>query len=471
MKNYIITSLWVLLFFVFTACEENNSGYTFGDITPPDNEPESVTYKKKGVCITTKSLTWNQKVAALKPHWHYSWGNELKEGQPDSVEFVPMFWGKTIDDTKVSELKQLASEGKIKYLLGFNEPDGEEQANMTVGEAIALWPKLEEVGVPLGSPAAVNSTNEWFKEFMAKAEENNLRVDFVCVHSYGGLNFNSFKTKLEEVYELYGKPIWITEFAVADWNATTVEENKYTPAQVLQYMKEALPALDEMEFIERYSWFSGSQSSPPLTSSALFYENGNLTTLGNYYANHTPNKATGNVSEPPIYSNIEGNLIENGNFGNYNIYGTPDERAPESVGWFGYQFGVEASDVVEGWACEMKNGWGGESGVNNIFSVETGKTYQISFYAKWLGSNGSISMNLKDNDAVIAWENDGKPAESKPETLASSPAVTAAANNQWTKVNFEYTVPEGVSTLRLTFWKAKNTSGCLLDEVLAVEKL
>ena len=38
-------------------------------------------------------------------------------------------------------------------LLGFNEPDRSDQSNMTVEEAIALWPQLVQKSNRLGSPA------------------------------------------------------------------------------------------------------------------------------------------------------------------------------------------------------------------------------------------------------------------------------------------------------------------------------
>lgn len=459
--------LIVFLFIVFSACEKD-------DINDEKEEEEIVEdFEKKGAAFTTGGLEWSHNVAGLKPFWHYSWGNDPSEIEPDNVEFVPMFWGKSVTDDKIAELKQLANEGKIKYLLGFNEPDGEEQANMTVDEAIALWPKLEEVGVPLGSPATVGPLNDWMKEFMTKAAANNLRVDFVCVHNYGGANANSLKDRLNETYVEFNKPIWLTEFAVGDWNASTPEDNKYSPAEVLTFMKDILPILDKLEFVERYAWFSAKTSNPALTSSALYDANGDLTQLGMFYKNHTPNTDCGEGIDAIIYPNIEGNLISNGNFGDYHIYGDPDENASQSVGWFGYQFGVEASDVVEGWAAKMKNGWSGNSALNNAFQVETGKTYQISFYAKWLGANGSIKMAIKDRDAVIAWEAAGKPADSKPPVLASSPSVKADedGNNEWTQVSFEYTVPDGIANLQLTLWKPDGSSMCLIDEVLAKEKI
>ncbi len=472
MKNFEKFVRLPFLFIAFllmltTACKKD-------DVKPDDEEPPVVVeYEKKGAAFTTNGFTWNKYVVGIKPFWHYSWSSDLSVIEPDNVEFVPMVWGKGFDDQNVAALKQLADEGKIKFLLGFNEPDGEEQANMTVDEAIALWPKMEEVGVPLGSPATVNPLNDWMKEFMSKASAQGLRIDFVCVHSYGGASFTSLKEKLESTYNEYGKPIWITEFAVADWNASSPAENKYSPSQVLDFMKTALPALDKMEIIERYSWFSAKTTNPALTSSALYDENDNLTVLGRFYANHTPNDETGPALDPVIYPNIEGNLIPNGNFGDYHIYGNPDEKAPQSVAWFGYQFGVEVNDVVKGWAARMLNGWSGNSAFSNVFPVEAGKTYEISFYAKWLGDSGSISMTFKDRDAIIAWEAAGKPDDSKPPILASSPSIDADVdeNNEWTQVSFEYTAPDGVANIQLSLWKPDGSSQLLIDEVLAKEKI
>lgn len=442
--------------------------------TQPPTEPEkdTVDYEKKGAAFTLKDFEWSHSVANIKPFWHYSWGNDLSEIEPDKVEFVPMFWGKTVTDEKIAELKRLASEGKIKYLLAFNEPDGTDQANMTVDEAIALWPKLEEIGVPLGSPATVGHLSDWIKEFMTKATAKGLRVDFVCVHNYGGPDVNNLKQKLEETYAEFNKPIWLTEFAVGDWNAKTPEENKHSPLVVRNFMKDALPMLDKLQFLERYAWFSAKLSNPALTSSALYDDNGNLTQLGMVYLNHTPNLDCGAGIDALIYPNIEGNLIPNGNFGDYHIYGEEDENVSESVGWFGYQITAEPSDAVENYSGKLQNGWSGDAALNNTFDVEAGETYTISYSVKWLGTSGAIKMVLKDNNAILAWENTGKPSDSKPAVLAAAPKVTADAsgNNQWTQVNFEYTVPEGITTLRLTLWKGNDTSVCLIDEVVAKEK-
>jgi Glycosyl hydrolase catalytic core len=98
---------------------------------------------------------------------------------PTGVEFVPMIWGKR----DIPEIGQ----AKGGVLLGFNEPERSEQSNLTVEEALALWPQLEATKMRLGSPAPAHGPKgmRWLEQFMAGCAEKKLRVDFICLHWYG----------------------------------------------------------------------------------------------------------------------------------------------------------------------------------------------------------------------------------------------------------------------------------------------
>ena len=104
---------------------------------------------------------------------------------------------------------------------------------MTVEEAIELWPKLEELGVPLGSPVPSSVNSVWLEQFMSEAESKNLRVDFICIHIYRGNNSGLFFQAVDDIYEKYRKPIWVTEMSIVDNDAKTVSENKISLAQAL----------------------------------------------------------------------------------------------------------------------------------------------------------------------------------------------------------------------------------------------
>ncbi|MGZ3762253.1 MAG: glycoside hydrolase family protein [Mucilaginibacter sp.] len=242
------------------------------------------------MCLTTKENNWAEALKAMNISWHYSWSGRLNPNEPQNIQFVPMIWkaaGNFTDlDQNINYLEPLVKSQKVRYLLGFNEPDGEKQANMTVDEAIAAWPKLMELGVPLGSPACVHADNDWMKRFMTKATEQRYRVDFITVHWYGGPNVAEFIGYLKKIHKMYHKPIWITEFAVGDWSAKNVAENKFSPEEILAFMKNLLPELDKLSFVEKYAWFSAKPNSPQLGTSALFYSNGTLTSLGKYYSGY-----------------------------------------------------------------------------------------------------------------------------------------------------------------------------------------
>ncbi len=279
---------------------------------------------KKGVCLTlrdpqhkrqVKNGAWVEnmkRVTLLNPSWNYSWGAQRVPPQPDSIEFVPMVWGgstttKWLEKYVAPEIKT----DKVKRLLAFNEPDGKKQANMSVQQAIDLWPQLMELGVPLCSPACAHPLGHkgnsehvvsatWMQDFMKEVDKRGYRVDYIGVHSYGGTNAKQFKAKMKKIYEKYGKrPLLVTEFSPADWNAKTRAKNRHSKAAVLKFMKEVLPWMESQEWIAGYAWFSFKPSSIVGHSSALFDEKGNLTACGRYYRSITPKNPSGDQSIKP----------------------------------------------------------------------------------------------------------------------------------------------------------------------------
>jgi len=284
MKNKVI----ILLSTIVVLCVSCSQKLKYASGSSKDKSTFDV---KKGMClITTKENHWVESLKAMNVSWHYSWGGRINPNEPAGLEFVPMIWKASGNfsglDQNIDYLKPLVKSRTVHYLLGFNEPDGKKQADMTVDEAIAAWPKLMELGVPLGSPACVHADNDWMKNFMDKASQQNYRVDFITVHWYGGPNAAGFIGYLKKIHKMYHKPIWITEFAVGDWNAKNVAENKYSADEILVFMKDLLPQLDKLSFVKKYAWFSAKPDSPQLGTSALLNSNGTLTALGKYYASY-----------------------------------------------------------------------------------------------------------------------------------------------------------------------------------------
>ena len=169
-----------------------------------------------------------------------------------------MIWGAS--DVTTATLDQVKSEGDV--LLGFNEPDLGSQANMTVKQALDLWPKLMATGMTLGSPAVASGAatpGGWLDQFMAGAKARGYRVNFITVHWYGG-DFSTgpavqqLESYLQAIYDRYHLPIWITEFALTSYAGPT--PTFPTEAQQAAFLTAAAAMLDGLPYVQRYAWFA-----------------------------------------------------------------------------------------------------------------------------------------------------------------------------------------------------------------------
>ncbi|MGY5122680.1 sigma-70 family RNA polymerase sigma factor [Streptomyces sp. 900105755] len=225
---------------------------------------------KKGVGVWTFNGV-SQALAASGASWYYTW-NTRHQGvtTPSSASFVPMIWGSaSVTDTALAQARAAGP-----YLLGFNEPDMAQQSNMTVDQALGLWPKLMAAGKVLGSPAVAyggDTAGGWLDRFMSGAKAKGYRVDFITLHWYGG----DFRTPqavqqltsyLAAVYARYHKPIWLTEYALIDFSQGT----RFPSAQQqADFVTASTKALDALPYVQRYAWF-GLGADPAKPSSGLF---------------------------------------------------------------------------------------------------------------------------------------------------------------------------------------------------------
>ncbi len=475
MKRFFITL--AILSLCLVAC---NEGMDIPKLTPTPTVEFSTDVvftaeqlklpAKKGACLTLKesgqagSYAENMpKVSSLNVSWNYSWGSKLAPNQLPNVEFVPMTWGKFDPTTAYNSLIPEVVSGNFKRILSFNEPDGAEQANMTVEQAIQLWPTLEKLGIPIGSPAAVNPLGEWMDDFMSEVDRLGYRVDYICVHNYGGTNVSSFKSRMTEIYNKWKKPLILTEFAPADWNAKTPEENRLTDEAVLNFMKGVLPWMEETEWIYGYAWFPFGQDSAPGCRSALFDKDGNLTKLGKYYAAYDPNKenqdpgtepdpGTGNDPTPET-----DNLLKNPGF------------EDGKVDWTFYQWNCNlddseanpdiAANIISG-KKQVRFTGNSYSEVKQDINVEEGKTYEFGFTGRVQKTGGpeGTEANANAHLTMVA-----RPGGDK----ALQVTVQLKGINMNTTVSNRITVPAGQTSMTILVWKQPGI--CYLDDVFVKE--
>lgn len=209
---------------------------------------------KRGVGYNTL-LTGD--VQALSPglSWAYNWGHS-GSGNPTAfktfgVDFVPMAWN-GINATVARAL--LTANPEIKYILGFNEPNFKDQANLTPAAAVARWPALQQIadefGLLIVGPALNYSPDapyqdpiKWYDEFFELCAD--CRVDHIAVHFYMS-SASAIKSNVEK-FKKYGKPIWLTEFCAWDANTTAASQERF--------MFETLDYLENDPDVYRYAWF------------------------------------------------------------------------------------------------------------------------------------------------------------------------------------------------------------------------
>lgn len=208
--------------------------------------------------------------------WFYDW-NITKNSTPD-LEYVGIkqkqYWPSLQQDWK---------KRGSNHLLGFNEPDKKDQANMSVEAAIKSWPALLKTGLRLGSPSTSDGGLNWLYQFMERADKEGLRVDFVAVHYYRSTpNPNDEKAAAERMYRFLKqihdrvqRPLWVTE-----WNngAGWTKDPDPNPKQQADAVAAMIEMMEETPFVERYALFNWVEGCRELVR-----KDGTLTPAGEVY--------------------------------------------------------------------------------------------------------------------------------------------------------------------------------------------
>ena len=218
---------------------------------------------KRGV--GENQFTFESQMSPLEPGvcWYYNWANVPGSGYNSEVinytgfEYVPMCWNASYDTTKIRSY--CAEHPEVKYLLGFNEPNFTSQANMTAAEAAEAWTDVkalaDDLGLKLVGPAVNYSSDgddndpfTWYANFVNLVGTD--AFDYIALHCYGGAA--TAATMIEQMYETYGKQIWLTEFCY--WPNGTGDVYVAPTAQISS-MLNTVEYLEKSDAVFRYAWF------------------------------------------------------------------------------------------------------------------------------------------------------------------------------------------------------------------------
>ena len=214
--------------------------------------------------------------------WYYTWGTGPANPGNFDAKFYPMFWNAP-SQTTINNVKATNPD----YVLGFNEPERSDQANMTVSQAISAWTQISNTfagaTTRLVSPAVEDSSTgqQWLASFMSQAKAANLKVDAVAFHWYDISTptdpagaASQFLSRVDSYHNSYGLPVFITEFAIHDWSGS------YPVSQMIdanrQFLNIVIPGLESRSYVAGYSWYNWFDDSAlytgnPMTPTAMGY--------------------------------------------------------------------------------------------------------------------------------------------------------------------------------------------------------
>ena len=282
--------------------------------------------QKRGLAFGQHSAA-DLDVLAPEIKWWYNWYVRPENGLDTlygnlGFDFVPMAWNGSFDESRLRTF--LEAHPETGFLLGFNEPNFKDQANMTPTQAASQWHKLEaiadEYGLELVGPAVnfcgncvqengVNYSDpvRYLDDFLAACQ--GCRVDYIAVHSYMN-NVGALDWYLG-LFKKYGKPIWLTEFAGWEPNG-----NIQSPNDQISYLIGAVDLLESDSSVFRYAWFTGrGAGSTTYPFIDVLGSSGTVTPLGEIYKKMPVHDPDRRVDVPAIieaeeYNTMSGILLE-----------------------------------------------------------------------------------------------------------------------------------------------------------------
>nr|WP_304442530.1 glycosyl hydrolase [Rhodovulum sp. MB263] len=89
---------------------------------------------------------------------------------------------------------------------------------------------------------------------------------------------------MNAVHDQYGKPVWVTEWVLADWTGG----RSFSAAEQAAFARTGAEMMDALDFVERHAWFTAYEGGDGwYLNGGLCDAAGNLTEVGRVFADLT----------------------------------------------------------------------------------------------------------------------------------------------------------------------------------------
>jgi hypothetical protein len=232
---------------------------------------------KKGIGMPYDDCSSAAKVGSV---WQYDWSSNPP--QCAGVESIPMIWGAGDVNATLG--------GNSQWMMGFNEPDSGDQANISAANAATLWRQIEQEypNRKLLAPAPSGADPHWLVDFRnayISAYGAAPRLDALAVHCYAWYASQCipFTQQFETWANSWGVPeVWVTEFSLSPTSPSS-------PNQSLQEARTYINWMEGEPRITHMAWFASkiqgteAWSSPYFITPLVDWNSGSLTVFGSMY--------------------------------------------------------------------------------------------------------------------------------------------------------------------------------------------
>ncbi|KAF8665819.1 hypothetical protein AX16_000262 [Volvariella volvacea WC 439] len=269
---------------------DSNTGGNNGDTgndqpapSPPPPPSSGNTGRKVGIAwpINDDVALSHMKTDKVGPV--YTWSPWIPQGARSlGYETVAMLWG----DKQIADFQRLVQPGYADVILGFNEPNQHDQANMSPEHAAAVWRQyidpLKDYGMKLVTPACTNAPDaiDWYNRFFQACQGCTFHA--MATHFYG-TSADQLIAHLQQYHDLFGLPLWLTEFACQDFSGRNQQASR---DEIFAFMRQVKDFMDSTPWVEKYFAFGAMHDMynvNPLNQ--LLAPNGYPTDLGYMYIN------------------------------------------------------------------------------------------------------------------------------------------------------------------------------------------